>query len=151
MKTITNPYDPPECFFGGSLNPIGPRLTFQATETNPNELICQWTPPSVYSGYGKVLHGGIQSGLFDETMGWTAYHLTGLVAITASLHVDFLKPLFVEQQIEVRCRMESVADSRVTLSAEIRDESGAICSKASGTFRVMEPDRFKRFAGAPQE
>jgi len=101
----------------------------------------------VYSGYGKVLHGGIQSGLFDETMGWTAYHLTGLVAITASLHVDFLKPLFVEQEIEVRCRMESSSDSKVILSGEIRDESGVICSKASGTFCLMEPDRFKRIIG----
>jgi acyl-coenzyme A thioesterase PaaI-like protein len=101
----------------------------------------------VYAGYGKILHGGIQSGVFDETMGWTAYHLTGLVAITASLQVEFLKPLFVEQKIEVRCRMESSSHSKVVLSAEIRDESGIICSKASGTFAVMEPDRFKRIMG----
>ncbi len=144
MKTLTNPYDPPDCFFGGSRNPVGPKLTFQQAETNPNELICRWTPPSVYSGYGKVLHGGIQSGVFDETMGWTAYHITGLVAITASLNVDFLKPVLVEQEIEVRCRMESSSDSKVTLSAEMKNESGEICSKASGTFYVMEADRFKQ-------
>lgn len=147
MKKIINPYDPPWCFFGGNLNPVGPRLIFQVAETNPDELICRWTPPSVFSGYGNVLHGGIQSGIFDETMGWTAYHRTGLAAITASLSVEFLKPVLVEQEIEVRCRMESRFNSKAALSAEMRNESGEVCSKASGTFQLMEADRLKRVMG----
>ncbi len=142
MKIIPNPYT--DCFFCGSHNPAGLRLTFQETGTSPNELTCRWRPSSLYVGLGKVLHGGIQSGLFDEIMGWTTFHLTGHQGVTVSLHVDFLKPLFVEQEIEIRCRIESIADSKVNLSGEIKNGEGATCSRASGTYLVMEPDRFKR-------
>jgi hypothetical protein len=31
---------------------------------------------------GRILHGGIQSGLFDEIMGWTAMHVTKQVGVT---------------------------------------------------------------------
>ncbi len=107
MKTVPNPYRAGGCFFCGPSNPQGLKLTFQETETEPNELVCQWVPASMYKGFGKILHGGIQSGLFDEIMGWTTLHLTQQVAVTSALKVNFLKPLYVEQPIEVRCRIQS--------------------------------------------
>ena len=143
MKTLPNPYSATGCFFCGQSNPQGLKLTFQETETEPNEVVCEWTPSSIYKGFGKVLHGGIQSGLFDEIMGWTTLHLTQTVAVTASLNVTFLKPLYVEQLIEVRCRIHSREGAKVNLEAEIKDSSGAVCTTATGTYVILDRDRFK--------
>ena len=101
MKKLPNPYGAGECFFCGPNNPIGLKLTFYETETEPKELVCRWTPARVFKGLGKVLHGGIQSGLFDEIMGWTALHRTNEIGVTSNIEVRFLKPLFVDQEIEV--------------------------------------------------
>ncbi|MBI5569406.1 MAG: PaaI family thioesterase [Desulfomonile tiedjei] len=147
MKTLVNPYRDGGCFFCGSANLQGLRLTFQETETEPNELVCRWVPSPVYKGFGTVLHGGIQSGLFDEIMGWTTLHLTREVAVTASLDVKFVRPLHVDQQIEVRCRIESRNGARVNLAAEIKNSKGEICTTATGTYVIMTRERFKRAVG----
>jgi acyl-coenzyme A thioesterase PaaI-like protein len=89
------------------------------------------------------LHGGIQSGLFDEIMGWTTLHITKKVALTSGIQVEFLKPLYVEQQIEVRCRIDSTNGSRINLTAEIKNSRQEICSKATGTYVLMDPEKFK--------
>ena len=40
MKHIENPYSSAACFFCGPNNPVGHKLTFEETETEPNELVC---------------------------------------------------------------------------------------------------------------
>jgi acyl-coenzyme A thioesterase PaaI-like protein len=143
MKLIENPYESDgTCFFCGSRNPVGLKLAFYETESEPKELVCKWVPSVVYKGFGRVLHGGIQSGLFDEIMGWTALHITHKVGVTASLNVEFLEPLYIEQEIEVRCRVGSLNGSRLNLVAEIKNAAGAVCSRANGTYVLMEHDRF---------
>jgi acyl-coenzyme A thioesterase PaaI-like protein len=143
MRKLENAYGG-GCFFCGPDNPIGLRLTFYETETEPNELVCRWTPSDVYKGFGSVLHGGIQSGLFDEIMGWTALHLTKRIGVTSALQMRFLRPVFVEQEIEVRCSIESLDGARVNLSAKIRNLAGEVCTEATGTYVLMERDKFDR-------
>ncbi len=147
MKEIPNPYRPRTCFFCGADNPIGLKLTFHETEAEPKELICRLNPSSLYAGYGRILHGGIQSGLFDEIMGWSARQLTGQLGVTGSLQIEFLKPLYVEQEIEVRCRSTSQEGSMVKLSAEITDQEGTICTRATGAYVIVEAEHFKRLVG----
>ena len=75
-------------------------------------------------------------------MGWKALHITHKVGVTASLNVEFLEPLYIEQEIEVRCRVGSLNGSRLNLVAEIKNAAGAVCSRANGTYVLMEHDRF---------
>jgi uncharacterized protein (TIGR00369 family) len=147
MRTLPPPYRQSGCFFCGPDNPVGLKLTFSETETEPNEIVCRWVPPTLYKGFGQILHGGIQTGLFDEIMGWATLHLTRKVGVTSRLEVDFLKPLFVEQEIEARCRIESLNGKKVSLAAEIRNQDGEVCSKASGIYVLMERDRFAQVVG----
>jgi uncharacterized protein (TIGR00369 family) len=149
MKTIPNPFGRGDCFFCGADNPVGLKLTFQETDTEPPEIICRWVPSSVYTGFGKILHGGIQSGLFDEIMGWTSLHFTGQVGVTSSLRIDFVKPLFVGRTLEARCRIESSDGKRVNLNAEIRNSEGEICTKATGTYIMMDRGRFDVLVSDP--
>ncbi len=146
MKEIPNPYVPGTCFFCGPDNPIGLKLVFQQTEAEPNELVCRLAPSSLYAGYGKILHGGIQSGLFDEIMGWSTLQLTGKLGVTASLQIEFVRPLYVEQEIEVRCRSTFQENSKISFSAEIKNQDGIICTRATGSYAIVTAERFESLA-----
>ena len=143
MKLLPNPYRDGQCFFCGQSNPVGLKLSFYETETEPPELVTTWFPPPLYKGFGKILHGGIQSGLFDEIMGWTTLHFTQQVGVTSKLNVEFLRPLYVEQEIQVRCRVASRDGHKVNFAAEISNSEGQVCSKADGIYILMDPSRFK--------
>ena len=147
MKPIPNPFPWRSCFFCGDRNPVGLKLTFQETGTEPRELVCRWAVPEVYSGFGKIVHGGFQMGLFDEIMGWAVQHLVRQVGLTASLQVKFRSPLFVGQTIEVRCRIESKDGPRITLGSEIRNEAGIVCTTATGVYVLMEAERYEQMVG----
>ena len=144
MKPLPNPYRTGKCFFCGENNPIGLKLTFHETETEPRELVLQWEASPLYAGFGSILHGGIQSGLFDEIMGWTTHHMTRQMDVTASLQVQFIRPVYVEQKIEVRCRIESRNGDKIHLAAEINDQRGQICTKATGTYFLVDLDKFEK-------
>lgn len=147
MKPVPRPFGAKGCFFCGTSNPVGLKLTFEETETEPRELVCTWVPSSLYAGFGSILHGGIQSGIFDEIMGWTTMHFTGKLAVTTTLQMDFLKPLYVDQRIEARCRIDSRNGSRINLAAEIRNAEDEICTRATGTYVVMDNEKFKAVVG----
>jgi uncharacterized protein (TIGR00369 family) len=147
MKPVARPYGAQGCFFCGTSNPVGLKLTFEETETEPKELVCTWVPSQLYTGFGNILHGGIQSGLFDEIMGWTTLHLSRQVAVTVSLNIEFIKPLYVEQRIEARCRIQSRNGSKINLEAEIRNSKEEICTKAVGTYVLMDSERFRAVVG----
>jgi acyl-coenzyme A thioesterase PaaI-like protein len=142
MKPIPNPYRTGQCFFCGHLNPIGLKLTFQETETEPREVVTQWQASPMFASFGRILHGGIQSGLFDEIMGWATVQFTQEVGVTTALHIQFVKPVYVEQEIEVRCRIESQDGPKVNLVAEINNEIGEICTRATGTYLLMDQEKF---------
>ena len=144
MKPIPNPYGAGHCFFCGQLNPIGLKLVFHETQTEPGEVISRWKASPMFAGLGRILHGGIQSGLFDEIMGWATHHFSRQSGVTTALHVQFVRPVYVEQEIEVRCRIESQEGSKIHLAAEIRNESGKVCARANGTYLLMEQKKFDR-------
>ncbi|MGO9567817.1 MAG: PaaI family thioesterase [Desulfomonilaceae bacterium] len=142
MKPIPNPYRTGQCFFCGHDNPIGLKLTFYETETEPREVVLHWKASPTFSGFGKILHGGIQSGLFDEIMGWATVQFTQEAGVTTGLQIQFLKPVYVGQEIEVRCRIESQGGPKIHLAAEIRNEVGEICTRATGTYLLMDGEKF---------
>ena len=144
MKPIPNPYGAGQCFFCGDLNPIGLKLTFQETQTEPREVVSRWKASPMFAGLGRILHGGIQSGLFDEIMGWATHHLAQQSGVTTALNVQFFRPVYVDQEIEVRCRIESQEGSKIHLVAEIRNESGNVCTRATGTYLLMDQSKFDR-------
>ncbi len=147
MKPLENPFRQGGCFFCSPENKQGLGLKFFITETEPVELVCLWTPPATYSGFGEILHGGIQSGLFDEIMGWTTAHVTGSFGVTTSLTIDFKRPALVEKPLRVQCRIDSQDGDKIHLSSEIYNAEGNICSRASGIYLIMDPERFQAVTG----
>lgn len=141
MKPIPNPYRTPECFFCGDENPVGLRLNFFESESEPKELILKWHVSPVFKGFGTILHGGIQSGIFDEIMGWTTTHLAKGTGVTTDLQIKFLRPVYVNEDIEARCRIASREGDKVHLEAEI-SQAGEVCTRGLGVYLILDSARF---------
>ncbi|MBI5252727.1 MAG: PaaI family thioesterase [Desulfomonile tiedjei] len=90
-----------------------------------------------------ILHGGIQSGIFDEIMGWATTHFTRQTGVTTELQIKFLRPVYVNRQIEARCRIASRNGDKVHLEAEI-SQNGEVCTRSLGIYLLLEPERFDR-------
>jgi len=147
LELIPNRFSGGHCLFCGEANPRGLKLEFYENKTEPGELVCTWAADKEYAGFGRVLHGGIQTGLCDEIMGWTTWHVLGEPAVTGSIHIDFVRPLYVEQSIEARCRIESRDGKVVNLRVEIRDQQDVVCTKATGAYVQVKPDTFDELVG----
>jgi uncharacterized protein (TIGR00369 family) len=143
LERIPNPYNEDGCFFCGPTNPVGLHLEFMTAKKEPREVVCRWSPSEHYAGFGNILHGGIQSGLCDEIMGWTTLHIIRKPAVTSSITISFKKPLYVGAEIEARCRIDSIDGPKVGLSAEIRDAGGTVCTSATGTYYMIDEDAFE--------
>jgi acyl-coenzyme A thioesterase PaaI-like protein len=138
---MANLYPGRDCLFCGVENPIGLKLKFYLDEET-NEVSTEYLPSRPYVGLGNILHGGIQTGLFDEIMGWTAHSLTGEMGVTSELQVRFLKPVYLGKQISVRCRIVSREGPRVHMEARIETLDGVVCSVATGSYYLMPRARF---------
>lgn len=149
MKEIPN-YNPEGfCFFCGPNNPIGMKLRF--FRTDDDQVVARFTPTGYHVGLGKLLHGGLMAGLFDEIMGWTAHQLGAGVGVTSHLEVDYLAPAEVDREIELRCRIAERKGRRINLTARLTGADGKVCAKATGVYVMMDKDRFNKLVGLTEQ
>ena len=80
-RDTENIYTQQECFFCGSNNPVGLKLRFYLDE-EAGEVSTEYKASRLFVGLGNILHGGIQAGLFDEIMGWTAHNILKEMGVT---------------------------------------------------------------------
>ncbi len=144
-RELPNNYPGQECFFCGEKNPIGLKLKFYFDEVT-GEFTTDFLPSRLFAGLGDILHGGIQAGLFDEIMGWATHGLTGEPGVTTDLSLEFLKPVYLEEPLQVSCRITSREGPRVRLSAEISQPGGIVCTKGVGTYRLLSEEKFDSLA-----
>ncbi len=140
-KEIPNPYPEQECFFCGEKNPVGLKLRFYLNKET-GEVTTEYSASRLFMGLGNILHGGIQSGLFDEIMGWTAHTLTGQMGVTSELNIQFLKPAYLGTKLMVSCHIISRQDLKVHLGATIETADGTVCTQATGTYYLLPQDKF---------
>jgi uncharacterized protein (TIGR00369 family) len=148
-KEIPNPYPEQECFFCGEKNPIGLKLRFYLDEET-GEVTTEYVASRLFIGLGNILHGGIQSGLFDEIMGWTAHTLTGQMGVTSELTIQFLKPAYLGKKLMVSCRIISQQGAQVNLGAQIETAEGTVCTRATGTYYLLPQEKFDQLIYGPE-
>src|SRR5579884_1000961 len=79
--------------------------------------------PSSFEGGRRVAHGGWIAAVIDEIgghMGAAAVERPGWITVTSRLTVDFLRPVPIEQDLEVTGWAEERQDGRWTLGSAIR-------------------------------
>ncbi|MDR2104428.1 MAG: PaaI family thioesterase [Deferribacteraceae bacterium] len=122
------------CFICGAKNEVGLKCRFYADDRGAVHL-----EPIIsrkYAGFADVIHGGIQTAILDEAMGWCGFTQTETreLFFTRELNVKFkrnappLTPLFLEASLT------DVRRGFYHSQAKILDESGALLTLASGIF-----------------
>ena len=142
-EEIQNPFPDNNCFFCGSENNEGLKLTFYWDKAR-KETYTEYLPAQHFVGQGNILHGGIQMGLLDEIMGWTSYAFTQEMAVTTGLTIKFLQPTYIRgEKINVTCRVTSKEGPEVNMEAILSNNDGDVCTTATGTFHILPANEYR--------
>lgn len=133
-----------QCFGCGPHNHGGLRLTFTR---DAQEVRVRWLPAAPYEGPPGLLHGGIQSTLADELAAWTVIGLRGLMGLTSSLQLRFVRGVRLGVELEGRGRIVSEVGAVVTVETKFTQEGEAVFG-GRVSFRLMDVDGAERALGS---
>lgn len=103
---------------------------------------------SLFHAGPGVAHGGWTAAVFDDIMGRSLAQ-RGLQVVTASLTVDFLKPVPVDEELVVEVTIEAHSGRRWELSSILRligDDSALACAR--GVWIERRQDHFEQHRAA---
>jgi acyl-coenzyme A thioesterase PaaI-like protein len=146
---------PVHCFGCGSLNPHGLQIkSFWAGE----DVVCAWRPQPHHIGHPGILYGGTIASVVDCHCIWTAsayahreagLEMDGTVRlqyVTASLSVNFRKPVPIDAPIDLRARVAEFGERKAIVLCTVTCR-GVVCAEAQlVAVRMTE----KSLAAAPQ-
>jgi len=116
-----------QCYGCGRLNEQGYQIKSAWDENNPDESIAYFTPKPHHTAIPGYVYGGLLASLIDchgtGTAAAAAYREAGramdsepaLRFLTASLHVDYLKPTPLGVTLEIRGRVKEVKGRKVVI------------------------------------
>ncbi|MEU2006750.1 PaaI family thioesterase [Rhodococcus sp. NPDC019627] len=89
----------------------------------------------VHEGAGGAAHGGLLAALFDEVLG-RACEQWGPPSVTASLTVNYLAPIRLPTDVEVRGRCADIDGRKIRVEGEIRQHD-QVAATASGLWITL--------------
>jgi uncharacterized protein (TIGR00369 family) len=127
------------CFACGKDNPEGMHLKFTYDEDR-NCFVSRLRLGKRFTGPPGHCHGGIIATILDEAMG-KVNRLRDVVAVTAQITVDYLKPVPLNRPLRVESREVSVRGRRHVNKGEILNEKGEVLARSRGVFIAIDPQR----------
>ena len=123
------------CLLCGDENIYGVRTRFFV---EGNTVKATLILPGHVNGYKDIAHGGILSGLLDESMGWaaTVFGKEHLFYVTGELTIRYLAPVPVGKEIEIHSRLLKDA-GRIAYSEGELFHDKKVCVRAKGKFSPM--------------
>ncbi len=97
------------------------------------------------------MHGGILATILDETMSWTAIHLTSHFILTRDINISFKKPIFIGSQLTATGEVIEKSGKKALLKAQIRDENDTLCCFGKGEFALFTKPEFGRLKIIPED
>jgi uncharacterized protein (TIGR00369 family) len=132
------------CFVCGKNNSDGMHLRFTYDEER-DCFVCRFRLGKRYTGPPGHCHGGIIATILDEAMG-KVNKLRQVVAVTAEITVNYLKPVQLNQSLRVESREVKVKGRRHINAAEILNQKGEVLARGRGLFIAIDPHKmFGRF------
>ena len=127
------------CFACGKDNPEGMRLKF-AYDEERGCFVCRLRLGKRFTGPPGHCHGGIIATILDEAMG-KVNRLRDVVAVTAQITVDYLKPVPLNRPLRVESREVSVRGRRHINMGEILNQNAEAPARGRGGFIAIDPQR----------
>ena len=140
-KAFQDYYDDPVavCYGCGRLNPHGLQLK---SYWEGDEAVARFTPEPYHTAIEGYVYGGLIASLIDchstGTAAAAAYRAAGremgteppLRFVTASLHVDYLKPTPMGPELEVRARVTEIKGRKVVIASTL-SAAGEVCARGN--------------------
>ncbi|MCK5913019.1 MAG: PaaI family thioesterase [Desulfuromusa sp.] len=137
------------CFGCSQQNPYGLKMRFH---TDESALYSWLSVPPHLCGWDGIVHGGVLSTMLDEIMGWSAIYGLRCIAMTKTMTVDFLKPVYIGDKLRVEGRVvEQTSKREAILEAKIYKEDDVLCAQTRGTFAIFTAKAIKRMKIMPPE
>ena len=127
------------CFGCGSLNAHGLQIK---SYWSGDEVVCSWkAQPHHSGGFREAVNGGIIASIVDCHAMWTAYAAAcrdegiemsepmSYVYVTASLKVNYLRPVPLAQPVELRARVTEMRGRKATVHCSVLS-AGTECANA---------------------
>jgi acyl-coenzyme A thioesterase PaaI-like protein len=143
-----------QCFGCGRLNPHGHRIK---TYWEGDESVTRFTPEPYHTAVPGFVYGGLIASLIDCHSTGTAaaamYRAEGremdtLPAfrfVTASLHVDFLKPTPLGGALELRGRVKEIKGRKVVVESTVY--AAGVATARGEVVAVQMPEHFGAASG----
>jgi acyl-coenzyme A thioesterase PaaI-like protein len=131
------PDDVSHCYGCGRLNEHGLQIK---SHWDGDETVCIFHPRPYHTATPDFVYGGLIASLIDchgtGTAAAATYRAEGramdtdppLRYVTASLHVDFLRPTPIGVPLEVRGRVKEIKGRKVVIEATVSAE-GEVCAR----------------------
>jgi acyl-coenzyme A thioesterase PaaI-like protein len=135
------------CFGCGRLNERGLRIK---TYWDGDETVTRYMPEPFHTAIPGYVYGGLIASLIDchstgtaaaaahRAQGRAMDTAPGLRFVTASLHVDYVRPTPMEVSLELRGKVKEVRGRKVVVKTEVRAE-GEVCARGE-VVAVQMPD-----------
>lgn len=125
-----------KCFGCGEQNPGGLKMKF----VQEDEVIrTTFLPPEIYQGYPGILHGGIISTLFDETM-YQCIVALGKWGFTSRLEVRFRKKIPILKPVRFEAWIVKQKGRIVDVESRAILENGELAAEAKGRFMLAKEE-----------
>jgi acyl-coenzyme A thioesterase PaaI-like protein len=128
------------CFGCGEANPHGMKLAFER-DAAKRRVRGKFRIEQKYQGGLGMLHGGIIALILDEAMGKVC-RFSDVRAVTASLSVEFKKPIRVEEEISVEAFEDGRDGRSFHVVGEIRRSDGELLARGRGRFVAIQPETY---------
>jgi acyl-coenzyme A thioesterase PaaI-like protein len=139
------------CYGCGRLNTHGHQIK---SYWDGEESVCRFMPQPYHTAIAGYVYGGLIASVVDchgtGTAAAAAFRAAGRPMgtepdfrfVTASLHVDYLKPTPIDAPMELRARVEEIKGRKVTVSVSVSSK-GQICARGR-VVAVQLPESLKR-------
>ena len=127
------------CYGCGRLNDHGLKIK---SYWDGDESVCTLDPAPYHIGMKGFVYGGLIASIIDchstGTAAAAAYRLDGrdmdtdppLRFVTASLHVDYLKPTPIEGPIKLRSRVTEIRERKAVVETDL-SVNGVVCARGT--------------------
>ena len=133
------------CFACGPDNPAGMHLKF-TYDKKRKTFVCRFRLDERYSGPPGHCHGGIIATILDEAMG-KVNKLRQVIALTARMTVEYLRPVPLNQPLRVESREVSSSQRKHVNMGEIMNQKGEVLARGEALFISIDAQRmFGKFA-----
>ncbi len=143
------PDDVAHCYGCGRLNAHGHQIK---SYWDGDESVAHFTPEPYHTAVPGYVYGGLIASLIDchstGTAAAAAYRAAGremdtepvLRYLTASLHVDYLKPTPIGGPLELRGKVKEIKGRKVVITSTL-SANGVVCATGE-VVAVQVPDQF---------